>query len=74
MLFDKIGTYFATAAFVAAAVVAGLAITEAGLQGFGYSFFGWAYSAGRFLDLSAVLLLFAIADRLRQIRESLHAE
>ena len=71
MIIKLIDRFFAEATFAAALFVTAIAMVEAGLQAMGYSLFGWAFSAGRFLDLAVVLLLFAVVHLLRQVRVQL---
>jgi hypothetical protein len=67
-LIDK---YFARILFLLAGLTLLLAFAEAFAQLFGTSLVAGTYSAGRLLELSAVLMVFVIAQLLRQIREAL---
>ena len=69
-LFDK---HFARTLFALAGVLLLAAIAEAMLQLFGVSAIGHSFSPGRIMELAATLLLFAVVQLLRQIRDSLHS-
>ncbi|MDH4106821.1 MAG: hypothetical protein OEW73_13245 [Gammaproteobacteria bacterium] len=53
--------------FVFASLTIAAAFLEWGAQQIGYSLTGGSYTAGRLLELSAILLVYVIAIRLRQI-------
>jgi len=55
--------------FILAFAVAGLAVMEGVVQLFGQSIMRGAYSAGRLFELSGILVAFAIALLLRDIRD-----
>ena len=57
--------------FACAFVMAAGAIGEAVVNLFGYTYLRGAYTKGRLLELAGVLLIFAIALLLRQVRDRL---
>lgn len=57
--------------FVVAFILLGLAVIERVANLYGYTILAGAYTAGRLLDFSAVLLLFVLALQLREVREAL---
>lgn len=70
-LFDK---YFARTVFVFAAIIALFAIAEAVANLLGYSLIARIYTAGKLLQLAAILLVFVIVQLLRQIRDALRTQ
>jgi len=56
--------------FVGAFVLVGLAILERGANVVGYTF-SPTYQSGRLLEFAAVMLVFVIAIKLREIRDQL---
>ena len=73
MTLEIIDKYIGRAVFILATLTMFLAFAEAFAQLFGHSLIAWTYSAGRLLELSAILLIFVIVQLLRQIRDQLRA-
>lgn len=73
MTLDFFEKYFGRAVFIAATLTMALAFAEAFARLFGRSLIAWTYSAGRLLELSAILLIFVVVQLLRQIRDQLRA-
>ena len=71
MKLQFIDQYFSRVLFVVASILIILAIAEAFIQIFGISLISRFYSPGRMMELAATLLIFSIANLLRQIRDSL---
>ena len=66
-----IDRYFGPFVFTIAGVTLAVALAEALVNLFGISLVGRVYSAGRLLELSAIFLVFGIAQLLRQIRDAM---
>lgn len=69
-LIDK---YFARVLFILAGLTMLMAFAEAFARLFGASLVAWTYSAGRLLELAAIMMIFVVAQLLRQIRDALNA-
>jgi hypothetical protein len=71
MFMDKLVGLAIRAFFVVAFVLFAVAVFEVLANAIGYTLLRGLYSGGRMLELSALLLVFAIALLLRQIRDRL---
>ena len=70
-IFQSIDKHFGRAVFFLAAASLCLAFAEAFVNLFGISLTSRIYTAGRLLELAAILLTFVIVQLLRQIRDTL---
>jgi len=70
MTFEKLISAVYRLSFLGAFVFLILAIAEKVVNLFGYTILRGAYSGGRILEFSAVLMIFVIALILRQVRVS----
>lgn len=66
--------YFARLTFGIAVAIMAFAVCEAFVNLFGLSLISRVYTAGRLLELGAILLVFVIVQLLRQIREELRRQ
>ena len=71
MKLQNVDQYFSRVMFIAASILIVVAIAEAFIQIFGISLISRFYSPGRMMELAATLLIFSIANLLRQIRDTL---
>ena len=71
MNFENLTSIVSRVFFFGAFLLLALAVIEAAVRLGGYTILRGAYSAGRLLELAAVLLVFVIALLLRQLREAL---
>jgi len=74
MWLEKIISIVSRTFFVLAFILLGLAVIERVANSYGYTILAGAYTAGRLLDFSAVLLLFVLALQLREVRDALRAK
>lgn len=66
--------HFARVIFVIATVTILFAFVEAFVNLFGFSLISRVYTAGRLLELGAILLIVVIVQLLRQIRDALRSD
>jgi hypothetical protein len=71
MSLEKLSSIVPRLFFLAASVLLVLAVLERLAVGFGYTILRGVYTPGRMLEFAGILLLFAMALLLRQIREEL---
>ena len=70
---DDLSSLISRLVFVVASACATLAITERAMHALGYTILRGSITAGRLLEVSAILVIFVIAVLLRQIRDQLRA-
>jgi len=73
MYLHLILNYSKSALFLASAALIALAFIELAAQFAGTTLLSYRYSAGRLLEISAMMLVYVIAVLLREIREDLRA-
>lgn len=71
MDFDRLISPISRLFFVGAFVLLALALGERLANALGYTLLGGAFSGGRLLEISAMLLIFVIAMQVREMREEL---
>jgi hypothetical protein len=68
---DKLISLFSRVAFLAAFLLLAATVVEAIANGFGYTVLRGEFTAGRVMEVGAMLLIFVIALTLRQVRDEL---